>query len=757
MSRFRVVLPAVLLLFATAAVAQSDTEQGLESPVEAPAPVVDYSMEVRLEESGDGPILHGALTVTWTNRGAVATRELLWHVYNNAWESAESVFLKEARRQGSMELPRGWGSTEVENVRLVTLDPVPGVAVAGDTPLPWNYLPQPGAPNDRTVARVELPEAVAPGASVTVALDFVTKLPPAYRRSGWGGEGYIHAVQWFPKLGVFEEFDANRDGVKEWAWNCLPYHYLSEFYADFGNWQLELTLPARYDGKVVATGSIIEGWPRVADDKVLYRFEAERVHDFAWTGDPEARLIEREFREENWRDIDEEQRVARALDLTVEEIRPGPVTMLLLLQPEHEEYEERYFTAIAKSLYYFGLWYGAYPYPTISCVDPANDARATGGMEYPRLFTGGVSRGNHERTASPEGVTVHEFGHQYWYGLVGNDEFRHAWMDEGFNTFSTQRVLQKGWPPTLATYSVLGKQYPGKAPMSLPRFEAGDIRALAGMERWESPELRFIPEASLELRHDNPLMRWAVELPPVTYWPEVTANPVHRARRSHPSDWGQPLSQPTYDMFEDGLRRVNAYNRPGMTLETIARLMGEERWIPMIREYHLTWRYRHPQPSDFFAMVEKHGVGAFLSAGDMVVGIDWADFWRQAYHGEARMDFAAHRLANHANEDGGFDVVASVRRVGGFRVPVEIRIHWSDGSATDYVWEGEGPVWDLHLEGSELRAERLQVDPRRLLMLDRDWLNNEIRIDPGTRRAGAAALRVLLWAQQVLHYYGGAG
>jgi len=742
-------LRAVLLLLALATPAAAAPQ---EPPPAEPVPaVVDYHMRVRLAESDAGPRLEGRVTVTWTNPAEVATDELRWHVYNNAWESAESVWLREASRQGSTDTPRAWGSTEVSAVRLVAPDGTLGAA------LDWEYLPQPGAPLDRTVARTALPEPVAPGASVSVELLFETLLPPAFRRSGWGSDGYIHAVQWFPKLGVFESWDGDGDGVEAWSWNCLPYHFNAEYYADFGSYQLELTLPARYEGKVVATGSTVEGWPRLQGDEVVYLFRADRVHDFAWTGDPEAVLLTHEFREEAWRDAEEEERVARALGVPVEQIRPGPVTMHLLLQPEHAEYEERYFEAMAKSLYYFGLWYGAYPYPTISCVDPANDARATGGMEYPRLFTGGVRKGMHARTMSPESVTVHEFGHQYWYGMVGNDEFHHAWLDEGFTTFSQGRVLARGWPPSLDTYEVLGRQYTGRAPLALPDYEAGDPRGLFGLQRWETPDLKFVPALSVELRRRTPLERWVTELPPVTYWPEVWSDPRDRRRFQHAEDWAEPLDHPTWAVHDRGISRINAYSRPAMMLETMARLMGEERWTRLMRDYHLSWRFRHPRPQDFLDKVLEHASGAALGTGEEQVLIDWRDFWRQAYHGEERMSFAADSLVQAPLEGGGWDVHLTVRRLAAFRVPVEIRVTWADGSASEFVWDGQGPVWQHTVTAASQRAVRLEVDPRRLLMLDRDQLDNARAAEADSTRATNTALRVLLWAQQVLHYYGGAG
>ncbi len=63
-------------------------------------------------------------------------------------------------------------------------------------------------------------------------------------------------------------------------------------------------------------------------------------------------------------------------------------------------------------------------------------------MEYPTIFTCGSRYFNPEGGGSPEGVTVHEAGHQFWYGIVGNNEFEHAWIDEGFNTFSTARTME---------------------------------------------------------------------------------------------------------------------------------------------------------------------------------------------------------------------------------------------------------------------------------------------------------------------------
>ena len=115
--------------------------------------------------------------------------------------------------------------------------------------------------------------------------------------------------------------------------------------------------------------------------------------------------------------------------------------MRLLLQPEHVGQAERHFDAArATAETYYGEWFGAYPYGHITIIDPAYQSGA-GGMEYPTLFTAGTRWWILPHVTTPEAVTVHEAGHQFWYGIVGNNEFEDAWMDEGINTFSTARAV----------------------------------------------------------------------------------------------------------------------------------------------------------------------------------------------------------------------------------------------------------------------------------------------------------------------------
>jgi len=222
-------------------------------------------------------------------------------------------------------------------------------------------------------------------------MEFVSQLPRVVQRTGFARDFHL-AAQWFPKLGVFEE-----DGT----WTCPQFRFESEFYADYGTYDVTLVVP---EGHVVgATGERLSANPE-SGGRVAFRHRQEGVHDFAWTA---------------WPGFVERRRVFRHPELP-------PVEMILLLRRETSGKAERYFTALSHGLRLFGLWYGAYPYPTLTMVDPPWAGSGAGGMEYPTFITTGGRVLSPPATMSPETVTVHEFGHQYWYGLLATDEFRES-------------------------------------------------------------------------------------------------------------------------------------------------------------------------------------------------------------------------------------------------------------------------------------------------------------------------------------------
>ncbi|RMH04339.1 MAG: M1 family peptidase [Planctomycetota bacterium] len=724
--------------------------EGFHLPDRLPAQSLrNANYRIHAELADDGATIEGRLVADWRNPTEEPAGELLWHVYNNAWAGPESFFLRRQALLGGSGRPRSWGGTEIRSVRLLGEDGEP------DRELSLAWRPPEEAPGDRTVLATPLPAPVPGGGRVRVEVVFRAVLPPAFRRSGTDGAGgYVHAAQWFPKLGVFEE----RDGRT--AWTCPPYQPLTEFYSDYGVYEVELVLPARYRGRVAATGSVLAEEDGPGPDRFTLRLRAEDVHDFAWTADPDFLVVEQEFDPAEWADPAEEQRVAAALGRPVEAIRPRPTRILLFLQPEHEELGPRYLEAACRALRDFQLWFGPYPYETLSIVDPAHAARATGGMEYPRLITGGARLGGHPRSLSPESVTVHEFGHQYWYGLCGNNEFDHAWLDEGLNSWSQARVLARGWKPSLATYRLLGRERAGAAPVEFPAFPAHDPRALLLLDRWDSPDLRFLPPLGLDLRHPTGLERWLAELPPLSFWPEVVQDPFLRRRRALARDWSDPLLRPTRELIDREMMRTNAYDRPVLVLETLARLIGDTRMTRVMRAFAEEYRFRHPRPEDFFAVVRRYGAGAEYGGGRL----DLDGFLRQAFVENRSLDFGIRRLEALPAADGPaaegsprWDVVLELRRYGDFVLPVEYRLIWEDGESEDGVWDGRDPWLRLRWTASARRPRAAILDPNDRLLLDRSEENDTRRLEPDRSRTLAAGLRAWIWAEQVLHHAGGRG
>ena len=204
------------------------------------------------------------------------------------------------------------------------------------------------------------------------------------------------------------------------TWNCHQFHVGTEFFSDFGVYDVRMTVPRGWP--LAATGRERERTDN-ADGTTTHRYYQEDVHDFAWTTSPD--FLEARERFEH----------------------PGlpPVDMRLLLQPEHASQAARHFESARATLRYYGEWFGPYPYGHLTIVDPAWQSESDG-MEYPTLFTVGTWWLMPRKDTYMEDTVVHEAGHQWWYGMVATNEFEDAWMDEGINQYANARVMAEEFP-----------------------------------------------------------------------------------------------------------------------------------------------------------------------------------------------------------------------------------------------------------------------------------------------------------------------
>lgn len=382
-------------------------EASAQTPARSPRNA-NYTITARLDAKAR--TIRGQERITWRNITQNPTRELQFHLYWNAWVDTKSTWMRETMRTRSIHRP----PADFAQFAVTSLGYDEGSAGGQPTDLStvMRYLaPDDGNTDDRTVMAVTLPRPVLPGETVGLTVTWTARVPRTFDRTGTIGN-YFFIAQWFPKLGVLE------DG----GWNCHQFHSGTEFFSDYGVYDVSLTVPA---GWVLGATGTEQNLTRNSDGTDTHRFVQEDVHDFAWTTSPDFVVQSARF----------------------EEAGLPPVDLRLLIQPEHLAQAERHFAATRSALRHYGAWFGPYPYGHLTIVDPAFQSN-TGGMEYPTLFTAGTQWlvGSEVTLQTPEEVVVHEAGHQFWYGLSGSNEFEHAWLDEGINSYATARALSLDYP-----------------------------------------------------------------------------------------------------------------------------------------------------------------------------------------------------------------------------------------------------------------------------------------------------------------------
>ncbi|OBZ15654.1 MULTISPECIES: M1 family metallopeptidase [Bacillales] len=397
--------------------------------------VVEYHINVHLLDDAKG--LNGDQTVTWTNPGKKTVSELYFNLYPNAFNSDKSTFMKES----GGKLRQDKATTNSQGyMKLLTLE-----TLNGESLLPRLQYVQPddGNANDFTLAKIRLPEPVAPGKSVTLRMGYEVKLPEVFARMGYSGN-FVMAGQWFPKIAVYET--AGTRGRTAEGWNVHQYHGNSEFYSDFGIYSVRIKVPEAYT--VAATGFQTKAI-EIKDQMKIYQFYADDVHDFAWSASPDFVYEETAYSDTGI---------------------PG-VRIKLYLDPSHAALKDRYMHAAKSALASYAKWYGEYPYSTLSIVVPPKGANGAGGMEYPTLVTA-FSAESENPGYDLERTVVHEIGHQYWYGMVASNEFEEAWLDEGFTSYAEDKVMETAYGVE-ANLPVESSYMTNPAPLKQPSWAYG--------------------------------------------------------------------------------------------------------------------------------------------------------------------------------------------------------------------------------------------------------------------------------------------
>jgi hypothetical protein len=614
--------------------------------------IVDYRIKVQLVPAEKAVI--GEQVLTWLNDSAVPVSELQFHLYLNAFKNNRSTFMKESGGLSrGYKLESGeWGYIDVKGIKVND-----GI----DLTMMMEFIqPDDNNSDDQTVMRVKLPEPVQPQGTITLEIEFYSKLPRAFARAGFYDDFFM-VSQWFPKIGVLQDEE----------WNCHQYHSNSEFFANFGVYEVEMTVPSEY---IVGATGVRTGETENADGTRTYTHYQEDVHDFAWTACPD--FVE--FREQ----------------YTLSD-PPVETEMILLVHRTHLNLKDRYYQSLKYGIEFYSQNYGAYPYETITLVDVPIKALGAGGMEYPTLFTTlGISF-LPDGFRLPELVTIHEFGHGYWYGIVANNEFEEAWLDEGINSYS-------------------------------------EIKA---MNKYYGQNQSLIDLACLKIS-DTLMCRSQV----------IASGRI------------DPIVTKSWEFFSGLNYGVNVYQKAALTLLTLENYLGEDVMERVMKSFYERWKFGHPKTDDFIAVAEEvsgQDLGwffdQFLRSPDK---LDYAiESLRSREINEPEGIFQGQLKSPSEDKDEEREKVYKndvvVLRKGELIFPQEILIVFDNGEEIREEWDGKDR-WTRFTYYKPVELKSAQLDPENKLLLDVNHLNNSLTRKPDKISPLKCALDMMLKFQKLL-------
>ncbi|MGA9508412.1 MAG: M1 family metallopeptidase [Candidatus Sulfotelmatobacter sp.] len=630
-----------------------DTTLAINSDKPMSQRVVHYEIDAKYDAASH--TVNASEVLTYHNLTGQALDHFPFHLYQNAFQP-NSTFVREAKVAGNRDTSydkwetKEYGSEDINSIEVIG---------QGDLTSRLKFIqPDDGNKDDKTVVDLPLAKPIPAGGYVQFKISFQTKFPETQARSGWKRD-FVLGGQWFPKVGVW------------WhgAWNCHQYHAMTEFFADFGVYDVKLTVP-QYE--VVGASGVKIGEANNPDKTKTVTYHGDDIHDFAWTASPRYKVKED----------------------GVFQGQMGPVQMRILMQPAHWSQVGRHEKILKESLEHFENWYGPYPYKTITLVDPEPDS-AAGGMEYPTFITGDTSWFMPEGLHLPELVVEHEFGHQYWYGMVATNEFEDAWMDEGINSYTEVKVLD----------SILGKNT--------------SILNLAGATLGEREEQRlaYIGAADLD-----------------------------------------PIAQKAYDYYSFNSYGGVTYGKTASVLLTLEGIIGEDTMAKAMHVYFMKYRFTHPTKEDFLKTIEDvSGKNLRWYFDQAIYGSQVMDY--KLLKIESFPVSWYEDKKNAPKKDDKNTVYRSyvwLQRKGDFVMPVDVEIKFDNGERIREHWDGVSR-WTKFMYEKKAKVKSAEIDPEHKIQIDRNDFNNSYTAEGHGKPARKLAnywLFMTQWLGQALAWWG---
>ena len=600
---------------------------------------VNYTITVELDDVHH--TLRASETIVYKNNSPDKLNTLYFHLYPNAYKSEGSILGQEDHFYGNDRIAN---TEESERGSIDSLH----FKVNGED-VNWELLT-----DTLDICRIHLNKALAPNDSIVITTPFKVKIPVGtISRMGHLDQKYF-LTQWYPKPAVY---DAN-------GWNYFPYMEFGEFYSEFGKFDVYITVPSNY---IVAATGELSGNPEEEEfleqkskesapdnntvppssgEKKTLHYSIGQVHDFAW------------FANKNFR-------VKKGETILPESGRK--INTWCFYTNEMPELWENAIDYIDFSLKDISRWVGEYPYNVLTAVDVGQSAGS--GMEYPTI----MAIGDYGDTFEQKTTIAHEVAHQWFYGILGNNERMHAWMDEGITTAMEIRFVQS---------------------------ESGGNR-----------------DAEIEFGYPGTLSRLAGEYM-VNHRERQYFHYLNNARKKldqNPDQNAFQLSLSSY--FGD------VYSKSGIAFDYLKSVLGDSVYDRCMHTYFDQWKFKHPDPTDIQTAFEQ-------SCGK---DLNW--FFKDMICSNKKTDYSLCKIQRHG-ESGQLTIsnkgeVNAPIRIGVYKDSVLVKDYFVEGfsgqtkievdynSGYTYKLDPENKMPDLRRQNNELRASGLfrKSEPLRIQLL----------------------------------------
>ncbi len=480
---------------------------------------VNYKIDISLNDVAN--TLDGFVKMDYTNNSP-DTLSFIWiHLWPNAYKNDRTAFSNQQLENGSTSF---YFSTEEKRGYINRLN----FRVNSVTAKTEDH------PQHQDIIKVLLPQPLPPKTTCKIETPFHVKLPYNFSRGGHVNQSY-QLTQWYPKPAVYD-----RKG-----WHPLPYLDQGEFYSEFGNYEVQITLPENYI--VAATGNLqepqenewlkkhnpinktfikdpkskqkVEEAPASAKKTKTLHYNQKNVHDFAWFAD----------------------KTFYYKTDTLQLPSGRVINVAAYYYKDNEEIWSSCLQQIKQAILTKSKWLGEYPYTIVSVVE---DKRPGGGMEYPTITF--LSSGGSKKML--DFVINHEVGHNWFYGILASNERKHPWMDEGMNTYYDNR------------YSM---QYYGNTNIDILQSSPGFLK-----NRMPEDIQQIMLQAVTSVKKDQSI-------------------------------------ETVSDNFSSFNYNNVAYTKAGNWMQLLEKKLGSILFDSCMKIYYNRWSFKHPYPEDFKEVAEE--------------------------------------------------------------------------------------------------------------------------------------------------------